>query len=271
MTSQIEKITYGLKNVCYAEVTEGIDGTPVFGALMPWAGVTEMSLPPVGEPKVIYADDIKYMKVPINQGYEGNLSVYQIPEDFRLNHLGEYKDENGAFIEKANVMPKDFALVGQFTTANDEMIDPKVFAFYKCSASRPDVASTTKEESFTESTFSIPITVDPTIKDEIVKSTLKKSSNEGVFESWFDSVYYNPAGLPLFKALIKVVDSGTPVAGAVVLAGQKVGVTDSQGIARFSLGNGTHDILVSGTGGTGIDSVMIDGQPAEITIIDLGV
>lgn len=263
----MEKITYGIKNLHYAEKTNALDGTPIFGALKPWVGASEISLPPVGEDVDIYADDVRYFKIPVNQGYEGDLSIYQIPEDFRVNHLGESKDANGVFTEKANVVPKDFALVGEFTTADEDGIDPKRFALYDCSASRIDLASATKEDTISPTPFSLPITVIPTLKDEVVKASILKSANQSIFESWFDSVYYNPAGIANYSVTIKVENAAAEAqAGVLVVVGDKIAITNASGIAIVFVANGAYNITANGTAGTGVGSVTVAGAAGSETI-----
>ena len=45
----------------------------------------------VGDPIVIHIDDVEYYRLPVNQGYEGNINVRQIPEDFKITVLENIK------------------------------------------------------------------------------------------------------------------------------------------------------------------------------------
>lgn len=243
-----EKITYGIRNGHYAPVSHDSEGAPVFGPIKRWEGWSEMSLPPVGDPLTVYADDVVYYKAHVNQGYDGNVSAYKIPEDFKINHLGEYKDTNGVLVERASAQPKDFALLGEFQTADENAADPKRFVLYNCTAGRADFAGTTKADSMEPASFSIPITVAPTIKDEFVKATVLKSANEALFNSWFSSVYYNPALVALQRVTVTITSAGGPVTGAVVVVGDKIARTDSSGVAAFALPSGTYAVMVSADG-----------------------
>lgn len=240
-----EKITYGIKNVHYAQKTEAPDGSPIFGAVKAWQGADELALPPVGDPIVIHADDVEYYRLPVNQGYEGNINVRQIPEDFKINCLGEYKDANGVLIEKDGIKPDNFALLGEFTIADESAVSAKRFALYDCSAGRPDLSGQTKGDTVDPKLFSVPITARPTKTDGIIKATIKKSDNQELFESWFDSVYYEPADLANFVVSITIKSGTAKIAGAVVVVGGKVGVTNADGIVRISQPAGTYDVLVS--------------------------
>ncbi len=258
-----EKITFGIKNVHYASVTTDSDGSPTFGAVKTFKGASEMSLPPVGDAVKVYADDAVYYKGHVNQGYEGDLNVYSVPEDFKTNHLGEYKDTNGVMIEKSNAQPDDFALLGEFQ-ADDS---PKRFALYNCTAGRSDFTGKTKENSIEPNSFSIPITVSPIESDEIVKASIKKSDNPTVYNAWFNSVYYNPGHVAVYKATITITDGTDPIAGAVVVAGEKISKTDSNGEAAFLLSDDTYDVLVSASGFTAkTSSITVSGAAATLSV-----
>lgn len=245
-----EKITYGVRQGHYAQATHDADGVPLFGAVKPWPGWSEMSLPPVGDPLKVYADDVVYYKAHVNQGYEGTVSAYQVPEDFKINHIGEYKDANGVMVERSSAQPKDFALLGEFQTADDVGADKKRFVLYNCTAGRADFAGTTKTDSMEPASFSIPVTVSPTIADEMVKATITKSANEALFNSWFSSVYYNPSLVVTQRATVTVTDGTNPVTGAIVVVGDKMAKTDASGVAMFSLLAGEYAVMVSTDGFT---------------------
>jgi len=243
-----EKITYGIKNVHYAQKTEAPDGSPIFGAVKAWQGADELSLPPVGDPIVIHADDVEYYRLPVNQGYEGNINVRQIPEDFKTSCLGEYKDANGVLIEKDGIKPDNFALLGEFQIADESAVSAKRFALYDCFAGRPDLSGQTKGDTIDPKLFSVPITARPTKSDGIIKATIKKSDNEALFGSWFDSVYYEPGDIANYVITVTVKSGATLIARAVVVVGGKVGVTNADGVVRISQPAGTYDVLVSATG-----------------------
>ena len=82
------KVTFGLKNVHYAPITEDTDGityeTPV---AIP--GGVSLSLEPRGEMTEKWADDMLYYSAQNNQGYNGTLTIAHIPEQFAIDALGE--------------------------------------------------------------------------------------------------------------------------------------------------------------------------------------
>ncbi len=265
-----EKITYGIRNGHYAQVTHDNDGVPTFGTVKAWPGWSEMSLPPVGDPLSVYADDVVYYKAHVNQGYDGTVAAYQVPEDFKINHMGEYKDANGVMVERSSAQPKDFALLGEFQTSDDVAADKKRFVLYNCTAGRADFTGTTKTESMEAASFSIPVTVSPTLADELVKATITKSANEALFNSWFSSIYYNPSLVVTQRVTVTVTDGADPVAGAIVVVGDKMAKTDASGVAMFAMVAGTYDVMVSASGFVAkTDSVTVASAavPKSITLV----
>lgn len=262
-----EKITYGIRNGHYAGVTTAADGTPIFGIVKPWEGWSELALPPVGDLLKVHADDVIYFKKHVNQGYDGNVNAFKVPEDFKLNHMGEYKDANGVMIERSSAQPMDFALLGEFQTADEMSNDPKRFALFNCSAGRADFGGTTKEDGIEAASFGVPITVGPTVKDEIVKATILKSTNEDIFNSWFDNVYYNPGFVLTRRVNVTVTDGASPIYGAVVVAGDKIAKSNTEGVASFMLPAGEYDVMVSAAGFTAqVDTVTVMSAPVNKTI-----
>jgi len=267
-----EKITYGIKNVHYAQKTEAPDGSPIFGVVKAWQGADELALPPVGDPIVIHADDVEYYRLPVNQGYEGNINVRQIPEDFKINCLGEYKDANGVLIEKDGIKPDNFALLGEFTIADESAVSAKRFVLYDCSAGRPDLSGQTKGDTVDPKLFSVPITARPTKSDGIIKATIKKSDNQELFDSWFDSVYYEPGGIANYVITVTVKSGTTKIEGAVVVVGGKIGVTNAEGIVKISQAAGTYDVLVSAEDYTAVtDTVTVTNADVAKSIEMTGV
>ncbi len=258
-----EKVTYGIRNVHYSAKTEDVDGNPTYGAPKRWSGANELSLPPAGDAVKVYADDVTYYTIPVNQGYDGNINAYQVPEDFKINHMGEYKDTNGVMVEKSDAIPQYFALLGEFQ--ND--VGGKRFAMYNVSANRADFSGTTKTDTVDPQLLSVPITCMSTIADNIIKATITKEANETVYNNWFSSVYYNPSYAAVYQVAVTVTNGTTPISGAIVVVGDKMAISDSSGIAKFMMANGTYPVLVSATGYTsGIDSVVVSSANVAKTV-----
>lgn len=138
------KVFYGLSNVHYAPLTEATDaqGNVVtsYGTPKKWRGAVNMQLDPSGNPTFFSADNIAYYALSNNRGYEGDFESASIPEDVKVNELGETEDDNGLIVETDKDEISYFALMFEFQTD----ISARRYCFYKvCLASRPAVASNT--------------------------------------------------------------------------------------------------------------------------------
>lgn len=152
------KIKYGLKSCYYAVITES-GGVDTFGTPVALPGAVSLSLEAQGgEPSPFYADDIIYYNSPgSNGGYQGDLELAYIPDAFRTAVLGDATDKNSMIVEDADADPVRFAFLFEFH--NDAKRTRHVM--YNCTASRPAVASNTKEETVEPQTETITITAIP--------------------------------------------------------------------------------------------------------------
>lgn len=153
-------------------------------------GAVSLSLEQQGELTPFYADGIKYYVAASNGGYQGDLEMALITDEFREKILGEAKDKNGVLIENSNVEAKEFALGFQI----DGDAEPTLFWFYNCTATRPNVeaktASDSKEPDVDKLTVSCAASADGTVR---AKTT--KESYEKVKAKWFTEVYKKDAEL----------------------------------------------------------------------------
>ena len=107
------KVKYGLKNTHYAPITE-VDTVVSYGTPKSWPGAVNLALNAAGENVTFYADDQAYFEENTNNGYDGDLEMALIPDEFRVDVLGDEIDANGALIENTNAKPKKFALMFEF-------------------------------------------------------------------------------------------------------------------------------------------------------------
>lgn len=180
-----DKITYGISNVHYAIKTVSAAGAISYGKPVALPGAYEISMPPEGETVQVYADNITYVKILVNSGYDGDLGLYTIPESFWVDVLGQTKDTDQTLIESAGDIAKEFALLGEMQTDTEQT---KRFVFWNCSAGRPDVESSTREDSIEANQFSVPITATAVEGTEFVKGTILGDSTVEAWANWFTEV-----------------------------------------------------------------------------------
>lgn len=189
MTATANKVKFNLKNVYASIVTETVtNGVTAYTYGTPTAipGAVSMSLDAEGESSPFYADGIVYFRTVVNNGYSGDLEIAIIPEWFREQVLQETKDENGVFVETANVTdPVKFALLFEFD--GDQRAIRHVL--YNCSVSqRPSVASQTKEDTTEPVTETLTISADPR-EDGLIKARSGSETDATAYGAWYTTVY----------------------------------------------------------------------------------
>lgn len=182
------KVKYNLKNVHAAKLTETVtEGVTSYSYETPQAipGAVSITLDAEGDSSPFYADGIVYFRSYANNGYSGDLEIALIPEWFRTEILKEVLDTNGVLVEKAdNAESVKFALLFEFD--GDERAIRHVM--YNCSASRPSIESSTKEETIEPGTETLSLTADPR-EDGLVKSRTGDTTAKATYDGWYQSVY----------------------------------------------------------------------------------
>lgn len=184
------KVTFGLKNAHYAKITVGTDGSITYGTPVALPGSTEISLDAKGDMTEFYADDMLYYSASNNQGYDGKLTLANIPESFAIDILGEEKDTDDAVItEKATSTGSYFALMFEF--AGDVKAIRHVM--YYCSASRPSVGSSTKSDKSDPNTVELDFTASARPGDYAVKTKTTTTTSDTIYNAWYSKVYEKAA------------------------------------------------------------------------------
>ena len=147
-------------------------------------GSVSISLDANGEPENFYADGIAYYVINNNMGYEGDLELALIPEDFRTEILKEELDDNGVLIENAQVELESFALLFEFD--GDQRHIRHVL--YNCAASRPGIEGKTNEDTREVQTETLTIKATP-LSRGLVKAKTGNTTDTTVYNDWYKSVY----------------------------------------------------------------------------------
>ncbi|WP_099329107.1 major tail protein [Clostridium paraputrificum] len=179
------KVTFGLKNAHYSVITESEEGIN-YGTPTPIPGSVEISLDPRGDMSEFYADDILYHSEGNNQGYDGTLTIANIPEKFAVECLGEVLDEEDKVItEKSNSIGKKFALMFEF----DGDVKAIRHVLYCCSANRPTITSSTKTNTKEPNTNELVFVSSPRATDLRVKSRTSTLTPKSIYDNWYKKVY----------------------------------------------------------------------------------
>lgn len=178
------KVKFNIKNVHYAPHVVGETGEITFGTPVAIPGARSISLEATGEISKWYADGKVYYQTAANGGYEGDLVMALIPDDFRKAILAEVEDVKKVLIENANVELSGFALL--FEIDGDQ--SSTRFCFYNCSCSRPNVESETTEDTKEPGEETLAITCSP-MENGIVRAKTTAETEEQVYSNWYKTVY----------------------------------------------------------------------------------
>lgn len=179
------KVTFGLRNVHFAPYTV-TDGTITYETPIKMPGGIEISLEPRGEMAEFYADDMLYYSASNNQGYDGTLSIANIPEKFSIDALGEVKDATDMVLtEKSSSKGKPFALLFEF----DGDVKATRHVLYNCTANRPTLASTTKTDTAEPNANELTFVSSPRETDSAVKTKTTETTPAAIYDAWYADVY----------------------------------------------------------------------------------
>ena len=175
------KIKFGLKNVHYAVITE-TDGVITYDTPKSIPGAVNLTLDAAGESVQFYADDSVYYEENTNDGYTGSLEMALIPDEFRVDVLGDELDANGALIENKDAKAKHFALMFEF----DGDAKKTRHVLYYVLASRPSVSGSTRTNTKEPQTETLNITARPAPDTGDVKA--KVPQGEAAYDDFYTAV-----------------------------------------------------------------------------------
>ena len=188
MSKKKNKVRFGLKNCHYAKATFDEDGNVTYAKPVRLPGAVSLSMDPEGENENFYADDVVYYVLNNNAGYEGDLELALIPEEFLKDILHEEEDANGVLAENANTTFERFALLFEFTGDQNAIRH----VLYCCSASRPSMEGETKEDEKEVKTETLSI-IASALASGHVKAKTSVNTSDAVYNGWYNEVYMPPA------------------------------------------------------------------------------
>lgn len=180
------KVHFNLKNCHYAPITAvSAAGVPTYGTPVAMAGAVSLSLDQQGDVTKFYADGIVYYQSASNNGYDGDLEVALIPDDFRVACLGETLDTTAkVYIENSNDEQTAFALLFEFDGDSKNIRH----VLYNCSATRPKLEGKTVEDKKEIDTETISISA-VSLSDGKVKARTGPETTETVYDAWYTAVW----------------------------------------------------------------------------------
>lgn len=184
------KIRYGLKNVHYAKATiDESTGEATYTTPVAIPGAVTLSLEAQGDRSVYYADDVEYFVSVENQGYEGDLEVALIPEQFEEDILGAVKSKKNVLIEETDPEIVHFALLFEFKGDKNRIRH----AMYNCTATRPSVEGETKGENIEPHTEKLSLRAssvyNSALDKDVVKGKTMDTVDSTVYDNWYSSVF----------------------------------------------------------------------------------
>lgn len=181
MPNAANKIKFGISNCYYAKKgTNGEYGTP---ATLP--GAVAITLTPQGDLYQFFADNIPYYVNAVNNGYQGDLEVALITDEFLTDVMGDTLDSTDkVLIEQVQDESTEFALGFQI---EGDKYAPR-FWFYNCVATRAEITGETKEENIEAQTEKITIKTSPST-DGYTRVRTTADTPEVTYDAWFSEVW----------------------------------------------------------------------------------
>lgn len=186
-----DKIKYGLSNCYYAKGTESTQTANVWTYTTPVAlpGAVSLTLDADGDNTTFFADNIKYWVGNNNQGYSGSLELALIPDQFKVDCLGELTSNKQVLLEDVDAALGHFALLFQFEGDKNH----RKHVLYNCTASRPSLSGSTKADSIEPETETINVSAageyNTGLSKTIAKASTMDTTDATTLSTWFTTVY----------------------------------------------------------------------------------
>ena len=187
------KVIFGLSDVAYCKMTESVvSGATVisYGNPKKIPGAVSLTLDVEGDDSDFYADNGVYATFDANNGFSGELTIADIPEDVYTDLLVCYKDTSSSLItEIAGAAKAYFGLMFKLSSNSD----PVGVKLYKCSLSRPGMSANTTTETTDPDTPTLTLRVMPIETSSGVSVT---KSHQVLTTSSIESTFFGSMTLP---------------------------------------------------------------------------
>lgn len=200
-------IKYGISEVYYSLILNGRTyDTPV---AMP--NCVSISLSPIGSIIPVYGSNQEAFSLEVRNGYDGSLEFLLIPDDFRINILGD-TIVNGIQVEANSAVSKEFGLT--FVFEGD--VKKRKHVLYRCKATRPNIESgTVQGEKVDLKNETLSLTVRPRLSDSLTKAKTTDTTPDAVYNNW-STMIWEPTGIYTIGALSVLSGEGTITGDTII-------------------------------------------------------
>jgi phi13 family phage major tail protein len=179
------KVRFGLNKLYWAKIVKYDDttGLPIYGDPIRFPGAVSLSLDVSGENANFYADNGIYYVLSNTSGYDGDLEVALITEDFEKEILGCITDEYGNMVETNTAEVSEFALLFEFDGDKNHIRH----CLFKCTASRSGLEGSTTEDEKEVQTETLSLSVGVLDNGVIKKKTCSTTTLEE-YNNWYKTI-----------------------------------------------------------------------------------
>lgn len=178
------KYLFNLKNVHYAVVTVGKNGDLTYGDVKRLMGSTELTIGLEQSSEKHFSEGLVYFVTTSSAGYKGEISVYNVDNEFEQDVLGLKVDTKKVQFEDMYTQPKEIALL--FEVDGNEKAERHCLLRVKLSKPKYSFKTTTDKVSTPVLKLSYEGLTD---ENGIGRIKTSKETEEAVYNDWFKSVY----------------------------------------------------------------------------------
>ena len=195
------EVTHGIERGFYAEIIQSEQGDYSFDKPKAFTGARAANIETSQENTTYYADNQAHIVLAGAKTTTGSVTLYQIPKNFLVNHLGKDIDKNGALLDTGKYKNFVFGYITLVDNENGEQTE-ELHIYYNTKASAYAKSAAADEDAVSPLELEIPLTMSPSqfVKNKegkaVTEITLRKTKeNAAIFANIFDTVY-----MPQFEA-----------------------------------------------------------------------
>lgn len=179
MATTPNKVQFNLKNVHFSVATV-TDGATTYATPIKNPGAVSLDLSQNGDKSSFFADGIEYYVMNANSGYDGDLEAALFTEEVYKALWGYIEATDKTLWESSDAATVQFALGFQIDGDATETL----YWMLNCTATRPNIASQTNEETKTPRTQSASISARPNAEGFVLYKT-SAATSESERSAWF--------------------------------------------------------------------------------------